>query len=229
MEWPEWVERAPEMWRAAHAHVVRARPGPWPEEARFVAALREAELAHWRQVDEEQASSTPLALVRDGFRRLAIDADHDSALAVLDGYAASAAGWARVYPDSASTLLALRGAGYRLGLLSNTWWAAAWHDADLATHGLSDLLDVVVYTSDLSRSKPHPSAFRTVAERLGVAPDECVMVGDRMIDDVGGALGAGMRGIWKRNDTTPTREDVTPSAVVDHVGEVPAIVAEWRS
>ena len=228
MEWPGWSERSPEMWRASHRYLVTARPGEWPAEDRYAWAMREAELEHWRQVDERHATTTPLALVRAGFKLLEIGVGADDEMAALDGYAAAAATWGRVYPDSASTLLALRGAGYRLGLLSNTWWAAAWHDADLATHGLSDLLDVVVYTSDLPRSKPHPSAFRTVAERLGVAPDECVMVGDRMIDDVSGALATGMRGIWKRNDATPTREDITPSAIVDRVGEVPAIVAEWR-
>ncbi len=148
-------------------------------------------------------------------------------MAALDGYAAAAAGWGRVYPESAPTLVALRAAGYRLGLLSNTWWAAAWHDADLAAHGLTDLLDVVAYTSDLERSKPHPSAFRAVAERLGVEPGACVMVGDRMIDDVRGAQRTGMLGIWRRNDATPISEDIRPDAVIDGVAELPGILAAW--
>lgn len=227
MEWPEWMERAPEKWRASYSYLVAARPGKWPNETEFVAAMRAAELEHWRLVDEAQASTTPLGLVREGFRRLAIEPTEDAALAVLDGYAASATGWAEVYPTSATTLLALRGAKYRLGLLSNTWWAAAWHDADLAAHGLGDLFDVVVYTSDLPRSKPHPSAFRHVARRLDVAPEECVMIGDRLIDDVGGALGVGMRGIWRRNATTPTRDDIDPTAVIEGVEEVPAILRRW--
>ena len=45
-------------------------------------------------------------------------------------------GWAVVFPESRETLRLLRERDYRLGLLSNTWWAAEWHNADLAVHGM---------------------------------------------------------------------------------------------
>ena len=116
----------------------------------------------------------------------------------------------------------------RLGLSAGEADAlAVVHNADLATHGLDALLDATLYTSEVPHSKPHPSVFLEAARRLGVAPEACVMVGDRMIDDVSGAQSAGMRGIWKRNAHTPVRDDIRPDAIVDRVAEVPAIVAGW--
>ncbi|HZB81823.1 MAG TPA: hypothetical protein VE288_03125, partial [Rubrobacteraceae bacterium] len=44
-------------------------------------------------------------------------------------------------------------------LLSNTWWAAEWLEAQLGACGLHNLLDEVLYTSELPHTKPHPSVF----------------------------------------------------------------------
>jgi putative hydrolase of the HAD superfamily len=168
--------------------------------------------------------------VLDGFRRLGLPAGRREILAALDAYARAVYGWAVVFPDARATLRQLRAQGFRLGLLSNTWWAAAWHDADLATHGLAELLDAVVYTSDLPRSKPHPSVFSEVAARLGVDPVTCVMVGDRMVDDVMGALGAGMRAVWKRNTKPwPRPAHVSPTATIDHLAELPGLFEAWET
>src|SRR5262249_19040296 len=128
-------------------------------------------------------------------------------------------------PDSRSTLLAVRARGLAIGLLSNTWWAAAWHNADLAAHGLDDLLDVAVYTSDLPHSKPHPATFQEVTRRLGVEPGLSLMVGDPPVDDIQGALGAGMRGILKTNGhPRPIPAGVVPTATIETLAELPSLL-----
>lgn len=98
----------------------------------YVRAMEAAEAEHWRRVVEEHWSGPPDSLVRDGFRRMGLDPREDEVLAALDGYAAAVEGWSVAFPDARETLSALREEGFRLGLLSNTWWASAWHDADLA-------------------------------------------------------------------------------------------------
>lgn len=201
VDWPDWDDDAPRRWAMSFDHVTTVLPTKaLPSRDEYVRAMREAELSHWRRVEEELWSGPPTEVVREGFRLLGCPVDDDELLAALDGYARAVDGWAVAFPDARATLQLLRDRGYRLGLLSNTWWAADWHNADLAAHGLDDLLDEVVYTSDLPHSKPHPWVFREVAGRLGVEPSSCVMIGDRMIDDVHGALRAGMRAVWKAND-----------------------------
>ena len=122
--------------------------------------MQVAEAEHWRRVNAEQWSGPPTALIRDGFRCLGLQVHEHEILAAFDGYACAVEGWA-VDPDARETLLRLREQGSRLGLRSNTWWAAAWHAA-LVAHGLADLLDAVVYTSNL----PTPCPTRRSSARL---------------------------------------------------------------
>ena len=228
VHWPDWEEAAPAKWSFAYDAVALAGGDrAWPERASFITAMRDAEKAHWERVDREHWSGPPTGLVSDGFRRLGVEVSEPELLATLDGYARAVEGWSTAFPDSRDTLVALRERGYRLGLLSNTWWAAEWHNADIATHGLAELLDEVVYTSDLPHSKPHPSVFAEIAKRLDVEPAECVMIGDRQIDDVSGAKAVGMRGIWRRNDYGFPTSTVTPDAVVDRVSELPPLLRGW--
>jgi putative hydrolase of the HAD superfamily len=227
VQWPDWEGGAPAKWGLAYDALRAARDDVSVSKDQFVAAMRAAEMAHWQRVDREHWSGPPTGLVTDGFRRLDIPPVDRAVLAALDGYAGAVAGWCTVFADTRETLALLRERGYRLGLLSNTWWAADWHNADLAAHGLAEMLDELVYTSDLPHSKPHPTVFREVASRLGVNPEECVMIGDRQIDDVQGSRAVGMRGIWRRNDSGFPTSDVTPDAAVDALAELPSLLRSW--
>jgi putative hydrolase of the HAD superfamily len=94
-------------------------------------------------------------------------------------------------------------------------------------HGLADLLDAIVYTSDLPHSKPHRSVFAEVARRLDVSPDECVMIGDRMVDDVSGALEAGMRAVWRKNQSGFPSSIAVPTAEIERLSELPELLQKW--
>jgi putative hydrolase of the HAD superfamily len=227
VRWPDWEGGAPAKWGAAYDAVATGHDGLGTSRDDFVGAMRAAEQAHWERVDHERWSGPPTGVVSEGFRRLGVTPDERTLLAALDGYARAVAGWCTVFPDARDTLVLLRERGYRLGLLSNTWWAAEWHNADLAAHGLAALLDELVYTSDLAWSKPHPSVFRDIASRLGTDPEACVMIGDRRIDDVSGAKAVGMRAIWRRNDSGFPTSDVAPDAIVDALAELPALLRSW--
>ena len=227
VSWPDWEESAPAKWGLAYDALRAANGAVIPTKDDFVAAMRAAEKAHWARVDLEHWSGPPTALLRDGFSRLGSPADDDTITQVLDCYAHAVAGWCTVFPDTRDTLRLLRERGYRLGLLSNTWWAAEWHNADLAAHGLEGMLDELLYTSDLPHSKPHPSVFREIASRLGVSPEACVMIGDRQIDDVSGANAIGMRAVWRRNQSGFPTSEVAPDATVDTLSELPELLRTW--
>ena len=226
INWPDWEGGAPAKWSAAY-DAIAGNGHALPARDAFVAAMRAAEKAHWERVDREHWSGPPTGVVSDGFRRLDLHASEKVLVAAMDAYARAVAGWSTVFPDTRETLVLLRERGYRLGLLSNTWWAAEWHNADLAAHGLSGLLDELIYTSDLPHSKPHPSVFAEIARRLDVPAAECAMIGDRQIDDVSGAKAAGMRGIWRRNDAGFPTSGVTPDAIVDQLSELPDLLRGW--
>src|SRR3954454_17605014 len=95
-----------------------------------------------------------------------------------------------LYDDVADTLAALRSAGLRIGLVSNS----ARDVREFADHHRLDV-DAGISSFHHGRTKPHASIFRAVLDLLGVEPGEAAMVGDTIADDIEGALALGMRAI----------------------------------
>ena len=95
-----------------------------------------------------------------------------------------------LYDDVAGTLAALRSAGLRIGLISNS----ARDVREFARHHGLDV-DAGISSFHHGRTKPHASIFRAVLDLLAVEPPDAVMVGDTIADDIEGALALGMRAI----------------------------------
>jgi HAD superfamily hydrolase (TIGR01662 family) len=100
-----------------------------------------------------------------------------------------------LYDDVPETLAALRAAGLRLGLVSNS----ARDVREFALHHALDV-DAGISSFHHGRSKPHASIFRAVLDLLEVEPEEAAMVGDQVGDDIEGALAVGMRAILLDRD-----------------------------
>ena len=126
--------------------------------------------------------------VREFLGRL--DADDDEADALFAGYLHRyETGWTR-YDDAVPTLRRVRAAGLVTAVLTNG--DAEQQRAKLVRTGLAGEVDVVVASSELSAGKPDPRAYAEALSRVGVAPHEAVMVGDSLVNDVRGALAAGL-------------------------------------
>lgn len=92
---------------------------------------------------------------------------------------------------------------YRVGLLSNI--SSGTLDQLLTPEEQQRWFDQVVLSSDVHLAKPDPAIFQLVAERLGVAPEECVMIDDRA-ENCEGASRAGMHTIWFASNDQATKE-----------------------
>lgn len=109
-----------------------------------------------------------------------------------------------LYDDAVPAIDNLRGRGVRVGLLSNT---ARDLDEFVAHHGLR--VDAVLTSRVHGKTKPHDSIFLRMLDLLAVAPDEAVMVGDTLEDDVEGARAVGMGAVLvDREGRYPDRERV---------------------
>ncbi|HET6873630.1 MAG TPA: HAD family hydrolase [Acidimicrobiales bacterium] len=209
-----------DMWRLAARHIDPAR------EEEVLRRLIEVEERSWRRTRTDRRSTRLADLLKEASDELGTDV----AGAVLE----EAAGhhldfWTphiRHHPEAVPALTELRGAGYRIGLLSNTHWPRHFHEHFLERDGLAELIDVRCYTSDMEFVKPDRRAFEEVLGALGVTT--AVFVGDRRYDDVWGAQQAGLKAVWVRNDRTPD-DDVTPDGVIDSLAELPALVAKLTS
>jgi HAD superfamily hydrolase (TIGR01549 family) len=105
-----------------------------------------------------------------------------------------------LYDDALPVLGELRKQGLRIGLVSNTG-----RDLEkfVAHHRLE--VDAALGSRSFGRTKPHPTIFQAVLERLGVAPADAAMVGDSPEDDVDGARAAGITAAFllDRDDRYP--------------------------
>lgn len=81
---------------------------------------------------------------------------------------------------------------YRVGMLSNI--SRDGIDRYLPAEERTQLFDAVVLSGDIGLTKPHPQVFQAIADALGVAPGDCVMIDD-LAANCAGADAAGMRAI----------------------------------
>ncbi len=95
-----------------------------------------------------------------------------------------------LYDDALPVLDFLRERGILIGLLSNS---SRNLEEFVSHHGL--LADAVLTSHVHGKTKPHDSIFRALLDKLGVAPEEAVMVGDTVEDDIEGARAVGMRAV----------------------------------
>jgi putative hydrolase of the HAD superfamily len=133
------------------------------------------------------------------------------------------------YHDTLSTLDALRGAGYRLGCISNTNDGA--HVQRMVDRNDLRRRLCPVYTSEeIGLRKPHPRIFRMLLCEWQLSPGETVMVGDTLNADVLGAHNVGMRGVWiDRGAVNPWSENeenraIVPDAIIQRLGQLPPLL-----
>lgn len=213
-----------DMWQLAAEHLSEETGREVVELKR---ALHAAELRMWERVNKTHYAGTLAELLADASRELGLDV----AAAVMSEVATRHLdAWTphmHHHPDARATLKRLHDAGLKLALLSNTHWPETFHEHFLERDGLAPYLHVRAYTSNMRHSKPHRETFRHVLDRLGVAAERAVMVGDRPIDDVWGAQQVGMRGVWRPHEQCPPLGDVVPDAVIQRLDELPALIATW--
>lgn len=87
----------------------------------------------------------------------------------------------------------LKQAQYKLAIVSNGSHATRLNI--LQGLGFSHFFDAIISSESAGVSKPKPEIFLYASERLGLEPEECLFIGDHPINDVQGALGAGMQAV----------------------------------
>ena len=104
-----------------------------------------------------------------------------------------------LFEDALPVLEELRGAGLRIGLVSN----GIRDLTEFVAHHRLDV-DAIVDSRTHGRVKPHPTIFQAALELLAVDAADSVMVGDSLDEDVEGARALGMRAILvDREDRHP--------------------------
>lgn len=181
-------------------------PGETPELSRLRDWLSEYRLKVWSE-----------ALAAAGVRDSAL-ASEMAALFAVERNARS-----DVYADAEPTLRLLK-REYRLGLLTNG--DSALQRRKLQSSDLGRYFRATVISGDIGIGKPDPAVFELIASELGVQTAEAVMVGDNLVRDVAGAIGAGMSAVWLNRDGSPAAGE--GFAEIHSLDELPALLASIR-
>jgi HAD superfamily hydrolase (TIGR01509 family) len=98
-------------------------------------------------------------------------------------------------PESARLVHALRARGIRVILATNPMFPRIATQKRIAWAGLTPE-DFELYTTyeDFGTCKPNPAYYRDILNRTGLTPDECIMVGNDVAEDMMAAAKAGIRG-----------------------------------
>lgn len=148
--------------------------------------------AAWRAADEDAAGSKIFRQRQAELVAGFLGIDSASAFRAIDAiiYSTVEKKFAsiRPYAGAADCLAALRGAGLRLGLLSDLP-----PTKKIELLGLGSYFDFLLCSEDFGALKPDPRPFRALAERFGAEPDSILYVGNKRHYDIKGAKAAGMR------------------------------------
>ena len=121
------------------------------------------------------------------------------------------------FPETREVILELFRRGYRLGLVSNTT-SSVEVPVLLKELEITGCFETVILSAVVGKRKPHPSILLDATQRMGVVPENCAYIGDRIDRDVTAAHKAGFSKAIIIHDPRHTREKEGESNLVpDHV------------
>lgn len=112
---------------------------------------------------------------------------------------------------------------YPLALISDTAWTPGRVLQQIfARYEILDCFQVLVFSGEVGKTKPHPQMFQLALAGLGVQPHECLHAGDLQHTDIAGAKAAGMRAAWIHRPVYAGAEQKnhSPDVVVSGVKEM---------
>jgi putative hydrolase of the HAD superfamily len=95
--------------------------------------------------------------------------------------------------------------------------------------GIEEYIDVLVTSEELGRDKPATAMFAVPLGRLGVTPEEAVMIGDSLTSDIAGGNSLGMTTVLFNSDDDPTSPVEEPDHRIESFAELKDIVTGERS
>ncbi|ANY69138.1 haloacid dehalogenase [Paenibacillus sp. BIHB 4019] len=123
-----------------------------------------------------------------------------------------------VYDETFRLLDALKGK-YKLLLLTNG-------SPDLQQEKLTGVpqlapyFDHIIISGAFGEGKPAASIFRHALERLGIEPEQGIMVGDKLTTDILGANTIGMDSVWINRHGAVRSDEIVPTYEIKHLEEL---------
>lgn len=125
-----------------------------------------------------------------------------------------------VYPEAESCLCEL-GKHYKIGIIANQNLGSKER---LDKLGLLKYIDLVIASAEEGVAKPDLRIFQIALDRANCKPEEAVMVGDRLDNDIIPANKIGMKTIWIKQGlgryVAPSSEEECPDYTIEDLSEI---------
>jgi putative hydrolase of the HAD superfamily len=90
------------------------------------------------------------------------------------------------------------------------------------TNGVGEMVDAVVFSSEVGRRKPAPEVYRAALDAIGIDARHALFVGDRVREDYEGPRAVGMQAVI----FTAHAEQAAPDAIptIASLSEIPGLL-----
>ena len=126
-----------------------------------------------------------------------------------------------LYPEAKAVLKALKEKNFKLGIIANQ---SLGSEERLRNWDILKYFDVVIASAEEGVAKPDLKIFEIALERAECKPQNAVMVGDRLDNDICPANKIGMKTIWIKQGfgkySNPQHEYEKADFVVDNLNEI---------
>ena len=178
----------------------------------------------WDDLDRSRRGGLDLAGARReilslSFAQLGVEA---TALVqeIVDVYMDLKADTVQPFPGALETLDSLGQQGVRLALISNG--SALEQRAKVRRAGLEPRFESILIGGEFGVAKPDPRVFLHTLDRLAIDSEDAWMVGDNLLNDIGGAQAVGIYGVWVdwRSGGLPENSSVKPDRIINSIVEL---------
>lgn len=139
-------------------------------------ARRIKEMISGTNITEESYREKRLEMIRKG---------RNGDLSAIEYFALTKTKWHSEdeipYQDAAPILAELKRRGYKLGVIANQNYGTAQR---LKNWNLLQFFEIIAESAELGMSKPDPAIFEWALKRADCSPQNAVMVGDRLDNDI---------------------------------------------
>lgn len=113
---------------------------------------------------------------------------------------------------------------FKIGLISNSSFPTEFHMEELKSYQISHLFEEILFSYDFGLRKPHPDLFKYLLNKLELKPQETIFIGDRLVEDIGGAQKVGMKAILRYKKDRDYSAAVVPDYVINELKELPEVI-----
>ncbi|MBB3110362.1 putative hydrolase of the HAD superfamily [Paenibacillus phyllosphaerae] len=123
-----------------------------------------------------------------------------------------------VYEETFEVLKKLKG-NYKLLLLTNGSPDLQQEKLD-GVPDLAPYFDHIIISGTFGQGKPAAPIFKHALERLGIEPEDGIMVGDKLTTDILGSNTIGMTSVWINRHGATRTDEIIPSHEIKHLEEL---------